>query len=160
MKMKEQYYILFIEGNYERSWDKAEISFMKTVVDLLQVFLSRTHDNVNFDDAVQTQMSLFDLSREFIYVKNVADDEIIYVNRRLEEFLGEPVVGKHCYEVFRKQSIRCIDCYQQKKACTEQCNCKRYSHIFPFPVRIREMPISWDERGDMRVVMISREDIG
>ena len=158
IKSKENHYITFVESDFERVWKEEELIFMNTIVSILQVFLQRVRNNVNVNDVTQSQEAFFDLSREYIYVKNEKTDEILYVNPRMAQHLGSDVIGKRCYEVFRRQSIHCMDCYQRKGEGKEMCNCRMYNRIFQFPIRIREMAINWNHQEDCKVVIISHED--
>ena len=157
-KTREQHYITFIESDYERVWKDEELSFMQTIVSILQVFLQRLQENVKVSDVTQSQEAYFDLSREYIYVKDMKTDEILYVNPRLAEHLRADVTGKRCYEVFRRQSIHCMDCYQCGQDTKEVCNSRMYRQIFQFPVRIRETAVNWHGSSDCKVIIISRED--
>lgn len=155
---REQQYITFVESNYERVWTKDELSFMHTTVSILQGFLQRMRSNVNLHDVTETQLEFVAMSRDYIYIKDEDTEEIVYVNPRMEEVIGKGAVGRKCYEIFRRQSIRCMDCYQKRNECRELCNCRMYHRIFNRPMRIREMHIDWENQRQMKVVMLSPED--
>lgn len=155
---QEQQYITFVESNYERIWTDEELSFMHTTVSILQGFLQRMRSNVNVHDVTETQLEFVAMSRDYIYIKDEETEEIVYVNPRLEEVIGKDAVGRKCYEVFRRQSIRCMDCYQKRKECRELCNSRIYNYLFNRPMRIREMHIDWANRGHMKMVLLSPED--
>jgi PAS domain-containing protein len=155
---EEKQYIIFVESNYERVWTEDELSFMNSAVSILQGFLQRMRSNVNVHDVTETKMQFLDLSRDYIYIKNEDTEEIVYVNPRLEELIGKDAVGKKCYEVFRHQSIRCMDCYQKKDECRELVNSWMYRKVFNRAMRVREQQTSWNGNGHMKMVLLSPED--
>lgn len=155
---REQYSIIFVESNYERIWQEEELSFMQTVVNILQGYLQRMRSNVNVQDVIATQKEFVEMSREYIYLKDDNTDEIVYVNSRLKEIVGEDAVGKRCYEVFRRQSIRCMDCNQKQGECNEICGSRMYQRYFKEPMRIRQMYVSWEGVRHLKMVMFSPED--
>lgn len=155
---REQYSIIFVESNYERIWQEEELSFMQTVVNILQGYLQRMRSNVNVQDVIATQKEFVEMSREYIYLKDDNTDEIVYVNSRLKEIVGEDAVGKRCYEVFRRQSIRCMDCNQKQGECNEICGSRMYQRYFKEPMRVRQMYVSWEGVRHLKMVMFSPED--
>lgn len=154
--LKKQYYIIFAENTYERTWTEDELSFMRTTVSVLQSFLQRIRSNVSIDSARDSYLKYLQISREYIYIKDKETNEIVYVNPRLEEIVGKDAVGKKCFEVFRKQFIHCVDCYEKNGECTEISQCRMYRHFFKKPMHICEMDIDWSVGN--RMVVISRED--
>lgn len=154
---REHYFISFVESNYERIWEEEELSFMQTIVNILQGYLQRMRSNVNVQDVIATQKEFVKMSREYIYLKDEGTGEIVYVNPRLEEVIGKEAVGKRCYEVFRRQSIRCMDCNQKKGECNEICGSRMYQRFFKEPMRVRQMYVSWEGVRHLKMVMFSPE---
>ena len=155
---RERQYITFVESNYDRVWTEDELSFMHTTVGILQGFLQRMRSNVNVQDVTETQKQFLELSRDYIYIKDENKDNIVYVNPRLEEVIGKDAIGKKCYEVFRRQSIRCMDCYEKRGTCRELCNSRMYSRFFKKPMRVRETTIDWENQPRRKLIMLSEED--
>lgn len=155
----EKQFIVFIESNYDRVWKEDELEFMHTTVSILQGFLQRMRSNISVHDMAENRQEFFDTSREYIYVKNTDTDEILYVNSRLEALVGSDMVGKKCYQMLKKQNIKCIDCHQKPGECRELSNCRSYQHIFNRAMNIREIKTRWETVMDATVVLMSPEDM-
>lgn len=155
----EKQFIVFVESNYDRVWKEDELEFMHTTVSILQGFLQRMRSNISVHDMAENRQEFFDTSREYIYVKNTDTDEILYINPRLEALVGPDMVGKKCYQMLKKQNIKCMDCHQKPGECRELSNCRSYQHLFNRPMNIREMKTRWETVMDATVVMMSPEDM-
>ena len=155
----EKQFIAFVESNYDRVWQKDELEFMHTTVSILQGFLQRMRSNISVHTMAENRQEYFGLSREYIYVKNSQTDEILYVNPRLEALVGPDMVGKKCYQMLKKQNIKCMDCYQKPSECRELSNCGSYRHLFNRAMNIRELKTNWEGTTDATVVLMSPEDL-
>ena len=155
---KEQHFINFVESHYERIWTEDELSFMHTVISILQGFLQRMKSSVNVQDVKVMEREFLSLSREYIYMVDEDTDEVLYINPRLEELIGKGHVGKKCYEIFKKQSIHCMDCYNKRGCCSEVCNNRSYPRLFGRPMRIRQLYVNYEGLQHVKMILMSPED--
>lgn len=59
-------------------------------------------------------ISIFNSIKEIIYVSDIDNHEILFVNKYFEDLLGENPVGKKCYEIFQDLKNPCNFCTNEK----------------------------------------------
>ena len=153
----DQQYIIFQEFEYDRDWTDEEISFMQTTASILQGFIQRMRSNVDAHDVAEFHFDFLNLSREYIYIKNLDTGKIIYVNPRLEKILGN-VVGKTEIEVFRHSGMHHTDPIESIEGARESKNCMMYHKLFNRAMRVRELDYTKQGGQRLRIFIISEED--
>lgn len=150
----EKQYITFVESNYDREWTDDEITFAKTLVAVLRGFLQRMRSNFSLHTVNHNVKAVLENSHDLIYIKS-ADNRIVYANPRMMKQFGDDIVGKFCYQVFRKQSMKCMDCYNHKAGICQVENSRMYERVFGHSVKINETDIVWVNMMHARLVNIT-----
>ncbi|MCR4716163.1 MAG: PAS domain-containing protein, partial [Lachnospiraceae bacterium] len=153
----DQQYIVFQEMAYDRDWTEDEISFMHSTVSILQGFLQRSRSNVDVNTIRELHYDVLKLSRDYVYIKDLVDDKITFVNPSLEKLIGN-AVGRTVTEVFKHSGIHSSSPVEGMSGATESKNCMMYNKLFGRPMRVREYDFTQSDNRNMRLVMISEEN--
>lgn len=98
-------YVGFDDTEKVREWTHVEIQFLKGLTVFLSALIKRRNSE---EEAARTREILelvSDNSQEVIYANDVENYEILFVSKALRESIGkteEELIGKPCYEMFRR----------------------------------------------------------
>lgn len=100
-----------------RAWSPEEISYLKTISLLLSALIIRRNSDRHVQNTVNVLQLLSDNSQDHMYVNDITDYTLLFVNKAMADTLGstqEELVGKKCYAALRQRTSPCPFCPTDK----------------------------------------------
>jgi|GEM_PF-3037434 len=134
-------------------WDKNDIETLKTFTNILGMALRKRTITKYLDMERKQLFSVFDYIENPIYVSDPYTHEILYVNKYLNEILGENPIGKKCYKILQGLEETCDFC--TNPIILENKN-KAHQWEYQNPVTFRDYLVSdriikWPDGRDVRL---------
>jgi diguanylate cyclase (GGDEF)-like protein/PAS domain S-box-containing protein len=100
----------FDECENYRVWPKEDVNFLLLISRLITQVLSRQRVKEELQNERIQLRSLFDSINEPIYVADMENYKILYVNKALQDTLGKDLIGETCYKVLQGKDHPCKFC--------------------------------------------------
>jgi PAS domain S-box/diguanylate cyclase (GGDEF) domain/uncharacterized domain HDIG len=143
----------FDECENYRTWPKEDVNFLLAISRLITQVLSRQRVKEELENERIQLRSLFDSINEPIYVADMENYEILYVNKAMQDYNdGKDLIGGICYKIFQGKDNPCKFC---TNTIIKELNYQPYLWEYYNPVvkrdfQIIDRMIRWPDGRDVR----------
>jgi len=133
-------------------WTENDLKLLKTVTEILSNAIERDAIILSIDKNRKQLLSIFDSINQSIYVSDIDDYTVLFVNETLKKELGFDPVGKKCYKALQNNDAPCSFCTNQiiKEYAYKPYTWEFYNNSFNKHFLVTDKLIQWTESLDAR----------
>jgi PAS domain S-box-containing protein len=142
----------FDECKNYRIWPQEDVNFLLSISRLITQVLSRQRVEEELQNERLQLRSIFDSINEPVYVADMDNYKILYVNKALQDFFGKELIGETCYKVFQEKDNPCEFCTNNiiKELNYQPHLWDHYNPVIKRDLQAIERVIRWPDGRDVR----------